>query len=200
MTTGWTPDRIARATTLWLRGDSAEQISREIGGGLSRNAVIGKVNRLGLQRGRPSKPTAPTTTRVRLPKPPKAPSAPKMKRGPGEHRTAPKSANVNPFGASSPAEAARKRAAAEAQGAAKLQAFAEPANDHAIPLLSRRFGQCAWPVGTPDRPAEQMCCGQRVDPTATATTASYCERHRARASSGVVPSPRDLERMTRRAA
>lgn len=200
MTTGWTPERIARAKMLWLRGDSAEQIAQAIGGSLSRNAVIGKVHRLGLKRGRPSRPSAPTTTRVRVPKPPKAPSAPKMKRGPGEHRTAPKSANVNPFGASSPAEAARRRAEAEAQGAAKLRSFAEPANDDAIPLLSRRFGQCAWPVGDPARPAEQMCCGQRVDPTATPTTASYCERHRARASTGVVPTPRDLERMTRRAA
>lgn len=193
MTTGWTPDRIARAKTLWLRGDSAEQISRAIGGGLSRNAVIGKVNRLGLQRGRPSTPKAPTTTRVRVPKPPKAPSAPKMKRGPGEHRTAPKSGNVNPFGASSTAEAARKRAEAEAQGAAKLQAFAEPANDDAIPLIGRPVSSCAWPVGTPDRPANQLCCGQRVS-----GGSPYCERHRAKAWTGKVQvTPKVAETLRR---
>ena len=196
----WDQNRIDRAKAAWLKGESAEWIARELGDGLTRNAVIGKMHRLGLQRGRPSKPQQARAPRVRLPKLATAPAATKMKRGPGEHRTAPKSGNANPWGASSPADAAKKRAEAEVYGAAKLKSFAEPANDDAITLMARRFGQCAWPVGTPARPADQLCCGQRVDPTATPTTAGYCERHRARASAGMAPSARDLERMSRRSA
>lgn len=45
---GWNDQRIADLRTLYARGLTASQIANEIGGGLSRNAVIGKANRLGL--------------------------------------------------------------------------------------------------------------------------------------------------------
>ncbi len=51
--------------------------------------------------------------------------------------------------------------------------FKLPAPDDAVPLIGRRFGQCAFPVGTPDAPADQLCCGHRVVSDAHA----YCERH-----------------------
>jgi len=43
----WTEDRIDLLVKLWGEGKSAAQISTEIGG-VSRNAVIGKVHRLGI--------------------------------------------------------------------------------------------------------------------------------------------------------
>lgn len=46
----WTAERTATATKLWADGFSATQIAIELGGGLSRNAVIGKVHRMGLPR------------------------------------------------------------------------------------------------------------------------------------------------------
>jgi len=51
----WTDERVELLRQLWLDGKSASQISAAIGGGLTRNAVIGKVHRLGLAgRARPS--------------------------------------------------------------------------------------------------------------------------------------------------
>lgn len=47
----WTDARIEHAIALWRDGSSASQIAGEIGGGLSRNAVIGKLARLGLTGG-----------------------------------------------------------------------------------------------------------------------------------------------------
>jgi GcrA cell cycle regulator len=44
----WTNERIERLQDLWLAGRSAAEISEELGNGISRNAVIGKVSRLGL--------------------------------------------------------------------------------------------------------------------------------------------------------
>ncbi len=44
---GWTDERVEQLKTLWAEGLSASQIARAIGG-VSRNAVIGKVHRLGL--------------------------------------------------------------------------------------------------------------------------------------------------------
>ena len=43
----WTDDRVEVLKKLWVEGQSASQIAKELGG-VSRNAVIGKVHRLGL--------------------------------------------------------------------------------------------------------------------------------------------------------
>ena len=54
---GWSDDRVATLSKLWLEGVSASQIARQLGG-VTRNAVIGKVHRIGLSgRGAPSAPT-----------------------------------------------------------------------------------------------------------------------------------------------
>lgn len=45
---GWTPDREALLKVLWTQGLSAQQIAKRLGGGVSRNAVIGKRIRMGL--------------------------------------------------------------------------------------------------------------------------------------------------------
>ena len=44
----WTDDRVDILSRLWLEGRSASQIAAALGEGLTRNAVIGKVHRLGL--------------------------------------------------------------------------------------------------------------------------------------------------------
>jgi GcrA cell cycle regulator len=48
----WTEERVAELTELWNAGHSAAQVANRMGG-VTRNAVIGKVHRLGLS-GRPS--------------------------------------------------------------------------------------------------------------------------------------------------
>jgi GcrA cell cycle regulator len=44
---GWTDERVEQLKQLWTEGLSASQIARQLGG-VTRNAVIGKVHRLGL--------------------------------------------------------------------------------------------------------------------------------------------------------
>ncbi len=46
----WTSDRVQLLTILWQKGNSASQIATELGEGVSRNAVIGKIHRLGLSQ------------------------------------------------------------------------------------------------------------------------------------------------------
>ena len=41
MTAGWTDDRVGALKKLWLEGQSASQIAKQLGGGVTRNAVIG---------------------------------------------------------------------------------------------------------------------------------------------------------------
>src|SRR6476620_368097 len=55
----WTDERIDRLKELWSQGKTASFIADELGG-VSRNAVIGKAHRLGLQsRPSPVKPNEP---------------------------------------------------------------------------------------------------------------------------------------------
>ena len=59
----WTDDRVATLTKLWADGLSASQIAKQLGG-VTRNAVIGKVHRLGLSgRAKPSSPARKAAAR-----------------------------------------------------------------------------------------------------------------------------------------
>jgi GcrA cell cycle regulator len=54
----WTPERTTLISELWREGWTADRIASELGGGITRNAVIGKLSRLGLSdddRPKPSK-------------------------------------------------------------------------------------------------------------------------------------------------
>ena len=56
---GWTDERVELLKKLWQDGLSASQIAKQLGG-VTRNAVIGKVHRLGLSgRATPSQPSRP---------------------------------------------------------------------------------------------------------------------------------------------
>ncbi|EKF20150.1 GcrA family cell cycle regulator [Nitratireductor pacificus] len=71
----WTDERVETLKKLWAEGLSASQIAAQLGG-VSRNAVIGKVHRLKLssrgratsQRTRQKKPPQPGTTTTRRPR------------------------------------------------------------------------------------------------------------------------------------
>ncbi len=52
----WDIDQVQILEKLWKAGLSASQIARQLGGGVTRNAVIGKVHRMGFaDRGLPSR-------------------------------------------------------------------------------------------------------------------------------------------------
>ena len=65
----WTPERTDRLKGLWRDGVSARDIAYKIGGDLTRNAVIGKANRLGLSGGFGN--NAKTNLSKKSPPPPK---------------------------------------------------------------------------------------------------------------------------------
>ena len=60
--TGWTNPRVESLKTLWLEGLSASQVAKQLGG-VTRNAVIGKIHRLGLS-GRAAGGNAPPRVRT----------------------------------------------------------------------------------------------------------------------------------------
>lgn len=89
----WTDDRVETLSKLWRDGQSASQIARSLGHGVTRNAVIGKIHRLGLSgraaprlpgAGRPDQrrerrgrlPCRSAPVRALPPSPPPAPDLP----------------------------------------------------------------------------------------------------------------------------
>ena len=63
----WTDDRVEMLKKLWADGLSASQIAAELGG-ITRNAVIGKVHRLGLSgRAKAPSSSAPRPRKARAP-------------------------------------------------------------------------------------------------------------------------------------
>jgi GcrA cell cycle regulator len=64
----WTEARVEELRRLWTEGLSASQIARQLGAGATRNAVIGKLHRLGLSgRVMPARPATPRPRRQRMP-------------------------------------------------------------------------------------------------------------------------------------
>jgi len=109
----WTDERIERLKALWTKGMTASHIADELGG-VSRNAVIGKAHRLGLQsRPSPVKPNEPE------PKP-KAKAKEKPQPAPAEAKSpaaeAPRPAPPRPAPKPAPApEPVEEEEAAEAE-------------------------------------------------------------------------------------
>src|SRR3954465_14984192 len=86
----WTEERIERLKKMWHDGATASQIADELGG-VSRNAVIGKAHRLGLEQ-RPSPVKAGEEKEAKKPAPAPAAAAPK----PGSEPPAPQAAAPAP--------------------------------------------------------------------------------------------------------
>ncbi|HUZ11308.1 MAG TPA: GcrA family cell cycle regulator [Caulobacteraceae bacterium] len=87
---GWTDERVEMLKKLWLDGLSASQIAKQLGG-VTRNAVIGKVHRLGLSgRAVPSHPSRPAFRAPRPPRPVPAPAPRPRALEPRTHAPAPR--------------------------------------------------------------------------------------------------------------
>ena len=120
-------DRVEQPKTLWTEGLSASQIARALGG-VTRNAVIGKVHRLGLSgRAAPSQPTRPVFKAPR-------PARPVVATQPIQRRA---------IEAVAPAPAPRPATWLEEPGTATV--------------LTLGAHMCKWPIGDPSTDSFTFC-------------------------------------------
>ncbi|MBU2959769.1 GcrA cell cycle regulator [Citreicella sp. C3M06] len=190
----WTDERVELLKKMWSEGQSASQIAKELGG-VTRNAVIGKVHRLGLSNrtggaGGPtpapaSAATAPTPAAAPAEKP-KAPApkeaikprpAPRpVEAEPEEEATetavvpvAPYSARskIIPAGQPLPPQPSANEISPEAL--AKVSEIEKKAKKLTLMELTERT--CKWPVGDPATD-QFWFCGLPVQ-----QGKPYCEAH-----------------------
>ncbi|MDH3579620.1 MAG: GcrA cell cycle regulator [Hyphomicrobiales bacterium] len=150
----WTDERVEILTKLWAEGLSASQIANRLGG-VTRNAVIGKVHRLGLS-GRT------TTSRAKAPRQRRRTSSKTARGGGATLRThgnvALKAyydpeANVEPEMVPAP-----------------IQELFIPVSERAS-ILTLKETMCRWPIGDPGED-EFHFCGRSSD-----QGVPYCEFH-----------------------
>lgn len=166
--TSWTPERTAEAERLYVReGKSATETAKLLGGGLTRNAIIGKSLRMGWMLNGRQTPTS-------LGKPVMAKKHKATASRPSPAVRAPVFGTMTVTSLGKAKESVKRKTA---EGKAIVDAFPKVANDNAIPLLQRGFRQCSWPVGEPDRPGDQLCCGEPIDEAANKAVPTYCPLH-----------------------
>ncbi len=146
----WNDERVELLKKLWTDGLSASQIAAELGG-ITRNAVIGKVHRLGLS-GRAKAPTAS------VPRPRKPRASPHIMRV------------ARP--------ATRGNTALAPLHSYELDVEPEPnLIENVIPLgqrctlLELNEGKCRWPIGDPGSTEFFFCGGKPLE------ALPYCGYH-----------------------
>ena len=181
----WTEERIDTLKKMWDSGLTATQIAEELGG-VSRNAVIGKAHRLGLQsRPSPVKPNEPKAEAAPATPRPAAPAAAPAPRAPVAPAKAPIEAAAP--GAAAPAAEPKPESNAPVlrsvgpggflrQNPGEQSAPITPAPPRRLvpakpsdaiagktSLLDLNDRICKWPLGHPGEPDFHFC-GEKVNP------------------------------------
>ena len=190
----WTEERIERLKKMWHDGATASQIADELGG-VSRNAVIGKAHRLGLEQ-RPSpvkpgdekehkKPAAAAPHAAPAAKAGAAPKAEAPAARPGAERSAaphaPSGRNLTPqemqyrsigpggFIRQGPGEQQAPIPPAPPRRLVPAKPSPEVADKTSLLDLNDRI--CKWPMGHPGEP-DFYFCGEPATPGFP-----YCVQH-----------------------
>lgn len=151
----WTDERVEKLRELWAEGMSASQIAK-IMGGVTRNAVIGKVHRLGLSNRGPS-----ATEEAKAPEPARPAAVPPVAEPAPQPAEAAPARPVHEEEAGPPAArrhtpAIRDASQPRAPGAPTPEEEAARATLAQIEKIARRVTllelserTCKWPIGDP---------------------------------------------------
>ena len=168
----WTEDRVEKLKSMWTEGNSASQIAKELGG-VTRNAVIGKVHRLGLSnragsiKTKRDKPESRTSKKSRT-----KISSPKIKTVidthiPEKNAIIPMRKPILTPGQPLPPQPSANEISPEALATVKeVEKGAKK-----LSLLELTEKTCKWPIGDPATD-EFWFCG-----LSTQTGKPYCEAH-----------------------
>ncbi len=158
--TGWTDERVEKLKKLWAEGLSASQIAAQLGG-VSRNAVIGKVHRLSLPGRAKSGGSSAARSKKRATSAPRAPNY--------ASRTTSRPAAPRTSGATALKQEMETEILEEVQVAI---------NQNVVVPMSRRLvltelteQTCKWPVGDPLHDDFHFCGNESPD------SSPYCTYH-----------------------
>lgn len=161
----WTDERVERLKRLWAEGLSASQIATQLGGGVSRNAVIGKVHRLNL----PGRAKAGGTQATARTAPKRTTSAPRAPNFAARTTTNPTRTVTRPVGATVVTEEVEIEATQPAEYKAPSNVVVPMSRKLSLTDLTERT--CKWPMGDPLKDDFHFCGSDSAD------TSPYCKYH-----------------------
>jgi len=162
MASTWSEERVDALKGMWAGGFSARQIAARIGG-CTRNAVIGKVHRLGLPGRKTQQRTCARSGGARKPPKPRSTAGQRTWNG---HRP-PREKSERGFELANLSDIAAL--------ATLLKPHAEDLAINRKPLVDLEHGDCHWPIGDP-KTSDFGFCGAPV-----LQKRPYCQGHCARA-------------------
>ncbi|MBV7397403.1 GcrA family cell cycle regulator [Mameliella sediminis] len=180
----WTDERVELLKKMWSEGQSASQIAKELGG-VTRNAVIGKVHRLGLSNRAGAAPAATEAKPEPKPQPAAAKAKPAPKPAPAANKpepapepkpaqavaatpaVSPARKQIIPAGQPLPPQPSTNEISPEAL--AKVNEVEKKSKKLTLMELTERT--CKWPVGDPAT-EDFWFCGLPVQ-----QGKPYCEAH-----------------------
>ncbi len=179
----WSDERVAVLKKMWLNGNSASEIAKELGN-ITRNAVIGKIHRLGLSNRDTNVSKAGATAEksikgLKRGRPPKINKEPK-KRGRPQKITQPKNLNDTNLERGSPISGSGTN---ERANDSKLEVVSDLSEEtlkdlrkvemksKKISLMDLTERTCKWPIGDPATDAFWFC-GHEAEPGKP-----YCKTH-----------------------
>jgi len=171
----WTDERVETLKKMWGEGQSASQIAKELGG-VTRNAVIGKVHRLGLSNRSGGAPTNPAAKEKPAPATAAKPAAREKSEAKSTTATAatavekpavPLRRQIIPAGQPLPPQPSANEISPEAL--ASVREVEKKSKKISLMELTERT--CKWPVGDPATD-DFWFCGLNVQPGKP-----YCEAH-----------------------
>jgi GcrA cell cycle regulator len=173
----WTDERIETLKTMWEAGQTASQIADALGDGVSRNAVIGKAHRLGLQaRPSPVKANEPVAAEPVVEAAPPLPDPVEPEEIEEEEEAVEAAAPVQPAAPPPPIMRSVGPGGFVRQTPGEQQPPATPAPPRRLvpakpsPEIAGKTGLldlndriCKWPLGHPGEPDFHFC-GDKVNP------------------------------------
>lgn len=198
----WTTDEDAALIQKWGEGLSATEIARHlasIGSQRTRNSVIGRANRLTLPaRVTSYKGKLKAARRLEVLSPEERQrliDRQQQGRTKAFQRAAKAQARKEHEAERARLKAEKGKAKSEKPKSTHQQAiddFAVERPSTAVPLLDRRWNQCAWPVDA-ENTREMHCCGAPTTTRPAGTLTSYCKTHFVKSASIIrYPQDRDL--------
>ncbi|MBD5389389.1 GcrA cell cycle regulator [bacterium] len=172
MSKGWDNATLKKLKALTGKGLSTSEIGKRLG--LSKNAVVGKLNRLGWNSKASAADTAAPAPAKKAAAPKKATPAPKAKATATPKKATPKAvapkkapakkATGTPA-AKAPAATTKKAAPAKtadtprssAKSQAKNLAMHQRIIQHSLEMANLKPNQCRWPIGDPDSEDFHFC-------------------------------------------
>ena len=179
----WSDERVAVLKKMWLEGNSASEIAKELGN-ITRNAVIGKVHRLGLSNRDTNVSKAGVTAEksikgLKRGRPPKINKEP-TKRGRPQKITQPKDLNDTTLERGKPIS---KSGTTERSNDSRLEVVSDLSEEtlkdllkvemksKKISLMDLTERTCKWPIGDPATESFWFC-GHEAEPGKP-----YCKTH-----------------------